>query len=151
MSEFENIVRLSHKRPNAENFDPHPIGWLIYHCMQNLKEILDPKSEFENIVRLSYKRQNTEKCKHFWKIWPPPNWMADAQLDAKFQGDSRSEVRTFKFHQWHMLWLYLCLSHFLGKFTLNQSGWSKHHLDLIFREIQDLQSEISNCTHSILI
>jgi len=65
MLEFENMVRLSHKRPNAEKFDPHPIRWFIYHCMQNLKEILDPKSEFENIVRLSHKRQNTEKSRHF--------------------------------------------------------------------------------------
>jgi hypothetical protein len=61
-----------------------------------------------------------------------------------FHRDSESEVRTFKFHQWDMIWLYLDFSHIWQKLDLHQSWWSIYHLDPFFTEIRNLKSELWN-------
>ena len=61
-----------------------------------------------------------------------------------FHRDSESEVRTLKFHQWHMIWLYLDFSHIWQKLDLHQSWWSIYHLDPFFTEILNLRSELQN-------
>jgi phenylalanyl-tRNA synthetase alpha subunit len=41
------------------------------------------------------------------KIRPPPIKMSHISSGPIFHRDSESEVRTFKFQQWDMIWLYL--------------------------------------------
>jgi len=75
---------------------------------------------------------------------PPPIRMSYVSSWLNFHRDSESEVRTLKFHQWHMIWLYLNFSHIWPKLDLHQSWWSIYHLDPFFTEILNLKSELWN-------
>ena len=75
---------------------------------------------------------------------PPPIRMSYVSSWLNFHRDSESEVRTLKFHQWHIIWLYLNFSHIWPKLDLHQSWWSIYHLDPFFTEILNLKSELWN-------
>jgi hypothetical protein len=83
---------------------------------------------------------------HLGKIWPWPIEMIYISSGLNFQGDSRSELRNLKFHQWHWLWSYWCFStsKILENYDPYQSLWSIHHQDLIFKGILNFNSKIWN-------
>ena len=85
------------------------------------------------------------------EIWPPQIKMIYTSSWSKSWGDSESEVRNFKFHLWHIIQPYLCFCNILEKLNLHRSGWSIYHLDQIFKDIQNLKSEILNSVNSICI
>ena len=83
------------------------------------------------------------------KILSSPIRMISTSSWPQFQGDSEYPIRIFKFHQWHLLWLYQCFTQILGNINIHQWRWSIYHVQLFLWDILNPKSEVSNYGCSI--
>ena len=61
--------------------------------MRNFKGNPDLALEFEYLLRLGHKRKDTDKIPVLFENLTPTKLMVQMFLDAKFSGESRSDVR----------------------------------------------------------